>query len=67
MSETSSENKVYIELGDIIDITAPEDTSLDGKRFLVDYIDRQSNNNSWWLTTTLLYILTAMATLVTKL
>ena len=39
MSETSSENKVYIELGDIIDITAPEDTSLDGKRFLVEYID----------------------------
>ena len=40
MSETSSENKVYIELGDIIDITAPEDTALDGKRFLVEYIDK---------------------------
>ena len=39
MSETSSENKVYIKLGDIIDIEAPDDISLHNKRFLVDYID----------------------------
>ena len=39
MSETSSENKVYIKLGDIIDIEAPDDTALHNKQFLVDYID----------------------------
>tara|TARA_B110000261_G_C13096047_1_gene361915 strand:+ start:30 stop:5795 length:5766 start_codon:yes stop_codon:yes gene_type:complete len=40
MSETSSNNKVYIALGDIIDITAPEDSSLHDKRFFVEYIDK---------------------------
>ena len=39
MSETSSENKVYIKLGDIIDIEAPDDTALHDKRFLVIYTD----------------------------
>lgn len=41
MSETSSENKVYIKLGDIIDIEAPDDTALHNKRFLVDYVDKR--------------------------
>ena len=39
MSETSSESKVYINVGDIINIQAPDDTSLHDKQFLVDYID----------------------------
>ena len=39
MSETSSESKIYINVGDIINIKAPDDTSLHDKQFLVEYID----------------------------
>ena len=42
MASIPEEQSIGLQLGDIIEITSPSDDNLNGKQFLIQYID-QSN------------------------